>query len=85
MNEFRVPVLRFEKALSVGANTVVPSDFLSRLLISASIWVLFSSSMKVVNLPAFFRIAVMSREPEGVPEGPEGTKGTEGASAGGED
>ena len=85
MNEFRVPVLRFEKALSVGANTVVPSDFLSRLLISASIWVLFSSPMKVVNLRAFLRIAVMSREPEGVPEGPEGTKGTEGASAGGED
>ena len=41
--------------------------------------------MKVVKLRAFLRIAVMSREPEGVPEGPEGTKGTEGASAGVED
>ena len=40
--------------------------------------------MKVLNLPAFLRIEVMSREP-GEVEGPEGTKGTEGASAGGED
>ncbi|CBI32716.3 unnamed protein product, partial [Vitis vinifera] len=59
VNEFRVPVLRFEKALSAGANKVMPSDFLSRVLISASIWVLFRSPMKVVNLRAFLRIAVM--------------------------
>lgn len=79
-----MPVLRFEKAVSVGANTVMPSDFLSRLLSSASSWVLFSSPMKVLKLPAFLRIAVMSGEP-GEPEGPEGTRGTEGGSAGGED
>ena len=76
MNEFRVPVLRSEKALSVGANTVKPwFDFLSWVLIRTSTWLLFSSPMNVVNLLAFWRTEMMS----GGPEGPEV------AGAGGED
>ena len=72
VNELRVPVFRFEKALSVGAKTVKPlPGFLSWVLIRESTWLLFSSPMKVVNLPAFVRTAMMSAGPEGDEE-PEG-------------
>ena len=68
VNEFRVPVLRSEKAVSVGANMVKPwpVDFCSWLLIGSSIWVLFSSPMKVANLPDFLRTEVTSEAPEGL-------------------
>ena len=82
VNEFSVPDLRSEKALSVGANMVKPRLAFSWLLIRSSTWVLFSSPMKVVNLPAFLRIAVMSGGPD---EEPEETEGPEGAAAGAED
>ena len=84
VKELRVPVLRSEKALSVGANMVKPAldFFLSSLLISASIWVLFSSPIKVLNLRAFLRIVMTSAGPA---EEAEGAKGPEGDGAGGED
>ena len=72
VNEFRVPALRFEKALSVGANMVRPwFELLSWMLIRSSIWVLFSSRMKVVYWPAFSRIAVMLVGPAGAGAGAE--------------
>lgn len=83
VNELRVPVLRSEKAVSVGANMVNPAlaFFLSSLLICESIWVLFNSPIKVLNLRAFLRIPMMSAEAEE----DEGTKGPEGDGAGGEE
>ena len=66
-----------------GRNMVKPAldFFLSSLLISESIWVLFSSPIKVLNLLVFLRIAMMSVGPEEA----EGAKGPEGDGAGGDD
>lgn len=66
VNEFRVPVVRSEKALSAGANMVKPwlDAFWSWLLIGSSIWVFFSNPMKVVNFPDFRRTEVTSETRE---------------------
>ena len=72
MSELSIPVLRFEKALSVGANTVRPwFKSLSCELIWSSIWVLFSSRMNVVYLPLFLRTETMLMGPEGAGAGAE--------------
>lgn len=66
LNLFRVPGLRFWKALSVGANTVMPSDeLLTWMLICFPIWVVFKRRIKVTNWPPFSRIAVMLMGPAG--------------------
>lgn len=64
-----MPEGRLEKALSVGANTVMPlTELFSWLFIWSPTWVLLSRRMKVPNSPAFSRTAVMLGGPAGAGE-----------------
>lgn len=70
---FSVPAGRFEKALSVGANTVIPSvEVLTWLLIWSEISLSVRKRMKVVNWLPSSRMAVMLMGPAGAGPGAEG-------------
>lgn len=70
MKSFKVPALRFVKALSVGARTVRPSvEELSWLWIWVATWVWVRRRRKVVYWPALSRIPVKFSGPGGAGAG----------------
>lgn len=61
LRELRKPGLRLAKALSFGANKVMPPfEFRSWELSWVDTWVVWRRRIRVVNPPAFLRILMMS-------------------------